>query len=281
MRFLRYGDKGNEKPAMLDKNGQIRDLTGHVGDFSGTTLSLEVIDILRELNPEELPLLEPGGRIGSCLADAPNFFCIGLNYSKHAAETGSTLPEEPLVFNKSTSALTGPYDEIRIPKGSTHTDWEVELGLVIGKPAYRVTERDALDHVAGYFTANDVSERTYQKHRSGQWVKGKSSPTFAPIGPYLVTCDEIPDPQALAVKTTVNGKTMQDSNTNDMIFPVAHIISKLSEYLELRVGDVIITGTPEGVGAGIKPKPQFLRAGDVVEVEVESLGGQKMNVVDA
>jgi len=279
MKLLRYGPKGQEIPCLLDSAGHIRDLSAHIGDFSGETVSLESLQRLRDIDVHQLPQLPHGARIGACLADVPNFICIGLNYAKHAAETGSTLPDEPLVFSKATSALTGPFDVIKIPPTSTHTDWEVELGVVIGKTCYGVSETDALDYVAGYFTANDVSERTFQKHRSGQWIKGKSSPTFAPIGPYLVTADQIPDPQNLAVKTTVNGKVMQDSNTDDMIFSVKTIISKLSEYMELRVGDVIITGTPEGVGAGIKPKPQFLRAGDKIEVEVEGLGAQKMDVV--
>lgn len=279
MKLLRYGPKGQEIPCLLDDAGHIRDLSAHVDDIGGETVSLETLDTIRALDVHQLPQLPRGARIGSCLSDAPNFYCIGLNYAKHAAETGSTLPEEPLVFNKATSAITGPFDVIKIPDGSTHTDWEVELGLVIGKPCYRVSEKDALDYVAGYFTTNDVSERTYQKHRSGQWVKGKSSPTFAPIGPYLVTADEIADPQNLDVKTIINDKVMQNSNTNDMIFGVRTIISKLSQYMELRVGDVIITGTPEGVGAGIKPKPRFLRAGDTVEIEVQGLGAQKMDVV--
>jgi 2-keto-4-pentenoate hydratase/2-oxohepta-3-ene-1,7-dioic acid hydratase in catechol pathway len=279
MKLLRYGPMGQEIPCLLDEAGHIRDLSAHVDDFAGDTVSLETLDRLRALDIHQLPQLPHGARIGACLADVPNFICIGLNYAKHAAETGSTLPDEPLVFSKATSAITGPFDIIKIPPGSTHTDWEVELGVVIGKTCYSVSEDDALDYVAGYFTANDVSERTFQKHRSGQWIKGKSSPTFAPIGPYFVTADEIRDPQNLAVKTTVNGKVMQNSSTDDMIFSVKTIISKLSEYMELRVGDVIITGTPEGVGAGIKPKPQFLRAGDKIEIEVEGLGAQKMDVV--
>jgi len=279
MKLLRYGPKGQEIPCLLDDAGHIRDLSAHIDDLSGDSVSLDSLDKIRALDVHQLPQLPHGARIGSCLADAPNFYCIGLNYAKHAAETGSTLPDEPLVFNKATSAITGPFDVIKIPQGSTHTDWEVELGLVIGKAAYEVSQADALDHVAGYFTANDVSERTFQKHRSGQWVKGKSAPTFAPIGPYLVTADEVADPQNLDVKTTVNGKVMQDSNTDDMIFDVRTIISKLSSYFELRVGDVIITGTPEGVGAGIKPKPVFLRSGDKVEIEIEGLGAQKMDVI--
>jgi 2-keto-4-pentenoate hydratase/2-oxohepta-3-ene-1,7-dioic acid hydratase in catechol pathway len=279
MKLLRYGPKGQEIPCLLDDAGHIRDLSAHVDDFAGDTVSLESLDKLRALDVHQLPQLPHGARIGACLADVPNFICIGLNYAKHAAESGLDLPTEPIVFSKATSAITGPFDVIKIPPGSGHTDWEVELGVVIGKPCYGVSVDDALDYVAGYFTANDLSERTFQLHRSGQWIKGKSCPTFAPIGPYFVTADEISDPQNLAVKTIVNGKVMQNSNTNDMIFCVAEIISKLSEYMELRVGDVIITGTPEGVGAGIKPKPQFLRSGDVIQVEVEGLGAQKMDVV--
>jgi 2-keto-4-pentenoate hydratase/2-oxohepta-3-ene-1,7-dioic acid hydratase in catechol pathway len=279
MKLLRYGSKGLETPCLLDSDGLIRDLSAHISDFSGETVSLESLEKIKALDVHQLPIMPHGARIGACLADTPNFYCIGLNYARHAAETGNTPPDEPLVFNKATSAITGPYDVIKIAEGSRHTDWEVELGLVIGRPCYRVSEADALDYVSGYFTSNDVSERTYQMHRAGQWVKGKSLPTFAPIGPYLVTADEIDDPQNLSVKTTVNGKVMQNSNTDDMIYSVRTIISKLSEYMELRVGDVIITGTPEGVGAGIKPKPQFLRAGDKIEVEVEGLGAQKMEVV--
>lgn len=279
MKLLRYGPKGQEIPCLLDEEGHIRDLSKHVMDFAGDAVSFEAIEAIRALDIKNLPQLPSGGRIGSCLADAPNFFCIGLNYAKHAAETGSILPDEPLVFNKATSAISGPFDIIKIPEGSIHTDWEVELGIVIGKPCYQASESNALSFVAGYFTANDVSERTFQKHRSGQWVKGKSSPTFGPIGPYLVTHDEIKDPQNLEIKTTVNGKLMQSSNTNDMIFKLPKIISNLSKYMTLRTGDIIITGTPEGVGAGIKPTPQFLRSGDTIEVEVKGLGQQKMKVI--
>lgn len=279
MKLLRYGPKGREIPCLLDDDGHIRDLSAHISDIGGDTVSLETLEMIRALNTHHLPQLPHGARIGACLADAPNIYAIGLNYTKHAAETGNTPPTEPLVFNKATSAITGPFDVIQIAEGSRHTDWEVELGLVIGRPCYRVTEADALDYVSGYLTANDVSERTYQSHRAGQWVKGKSLPTFAPLGPYLVTADAVADPQNLALKTTVNGKIMQNSNTNDMIYGVRTIISNLSQYMELRVGDVILTGTPEGVGAGIKPKPQFLRAGDKIEIEVEGLGAQKMDVV--
>ena len=279
MKLLRYGSIGKEKTCVLDLQGNIRDLSAHIKELSGDSISLQNLDKVKALDFEKLPICPEGDRIGSCLADAPNFFCIGLNYAKHAAETGSKLPEEPLVFNKSTSAINGPYDDIKIPKGSVHTDWEVELGLVIGKPCYQVSEDEALNYVSAYFTANDVSERTYQKHRSGQWVKGKSSPTFAPIGPYLVTADEVDDPQNLSLKTTINGKVMQSSNTDDMIFNLKKIISTLSEYMVLRTGDIIVTGTPEGVGAGIKPNPRFLRIGDTIEVEVESLGAQSMKAV--
>ena len=279
MKLLRYGPLGQEKTCILDIEGKIRDLSAYIKDLSGDSVSLENLNKIKALNLEKLPICPDGDRIGSCLADAPNFFCIGLNYAKHAAETGSKLPDEPLVFNKATSAIIGPFDNLKIPKGSVHTDWEVELGLVIGKPCYQVSQDDALSYVSGYFTANDVSERTYQKHRSGQWVKGKSSPTFAPIGPYLVTADEVDDPQNLSLKTTINGKVMQSSNTDDMIFNLKKIISTLSEYMVLRTGDIIVTGTPEGVGAGIKPNPRFLRTGDTIEVEVESLGAQSMKAI--
>ncbi len=278
MKLLRYGPIGQEKTACLDTDGNIRDLSAHTGDFVGNAVSLENIAKLKFIDPTTLPLVTGDPRIGCALADVPNFYCIGLNYAKHAAETGSTLPPEPLIFNKATSALSGPFDIIQIPRNSVHVDWEVELGVIIGKEASYVTEADALDYVAAYCTINDVSEREFQKNRGGQWVKGKSAPTFGPVGPYLVTMDEVSDPQNLHVTCAVNGKVQQNSNTSDMIFTVAQIISAMSQYFTLRVGDIIATGTPEGVGAGIKPTPYFLQAGDIVETEVQGLGKQRLTV---
>ncbi len=278
MKLLRYGPKGQEKPGCLDTDGNIRDLSVHVDDFIGTTVSIETLAKLKSIDTNTLPLVTGDPRIGCALADVPNFFCIGLNYAKHAAETGSTLPPEPLIFNKATSALSGPFDFIQIPQGSSHVDWEVELGVVIGKEASYVSETDALDYISAYCTINDVSEREFQKNRGGQWVKGKSAPTFGPVGPYLVTTDEIADPQDLNLSCSVNGAVQQNSNTSDMIFTVAQIVSAMSQYFTLRVGDIIATGTPEGVGAGQKPNPQFLQSGDIVEAQVQGLGTQHLTV---
>ncbi|MBE9476051.1 MAG: fumarylacetoacetate hydrolase family protein [Proteobacteria bacterium] len=278
MKLLRFGPEGNEKPGCIDADGNLRDLSRYTGDFSGGTVSLANITKLKSIDTSTLPLVAGKPRIGCALADVPNFFCIGLNYAKHAAETGSTLPPEPLIFNKATSALSAPFDIIQIPQGSSHVDWEVELGVVIGKEASYVSEADALDYIAAYCTINDVSEREFQKNRGGQWVKGKSAPTFGPVGPYLVTADEIADPQNLDLSCSVNGGIQQSSNTSDMIFTVAQIISSLSQYFTLRVGDIIATGTPEGVGAGKKPAPQFLQAGDIVEAKVQGLGQQRLTV---
>jgi len=278
MKLLRYGPKGQEKPGCLDANGDIRNLSAHVDNFIGTTVSIETMAKLKSINTNTLPLVDGRPRIGCALADVPNFFCIGLNYAKHAAETGSTLPPEPLIFNKATSALSGPFDFIQIPQGSTHVDWEAELGVVIGKEASYVSESDALDYIAAYCTINDVSEREFQKNRGGQWIKGKSAPTFGPVGPYLVTADEITDPQNLNLSCSVNGAVQQNSNTSDMIFTVAQIISAMSQYFTLRVGDIIATGTPEGVGAGQKPVPRFLQDGDIVETTVQGLGTQRLTV---
>lgn len=277
MKFLRYGPKGHEIPAMLDSSGGIRDLSAHVDDLAGDTVSTESLTRLSQIDPAILPLLPDGARIGACVADTPNFICIGLNYAKHAAEANLPLPSEPVIFSKATSALSGPFDAVVLPQGSAGLDWEVELGFVIGRPCSNVSEQDALDYVSGYFTSNDVSEREFQMNRGGQWVKGKSAPTFGPVGPYLVTPDEVGDPQNLAVSTKVNGKVVQDSNTSDMIFSVRNIVATLSRYMDLRVGDLVITGTPEGVGMGMKP-PSYLKPGDTVEVEVEGLGAQHATV---
>ncbi|MCK4862177.1 MAG: fumarylacetoacetate hydrolase family protein [Rhodobacteraceae bacterium] len=280
MRFLRYGPKGQEKPGCLDADGNIRDLSMAISDFTGDTVSLAEMDRLKALNPEALPLVEGTPRLGSCLADVPNFYCIGLNYAKHAVESGMDIPKEPILFSKASSALSGPFDPVLIPRNSTKTDWEVELGVVIGKTASYVSEKNALSYVAGYCTINDVSERAFQIERGGQWIKGKSAPTFGPVGPYLVTADEISDPQGLSLSLRLNGDVMQNSSTSDMVFSVAEIISHMSQFMELRPGDIIATGTPEGVGAGLKPQ-RFLKAGDVMELEVEGLGTQRQTVDNA
>ena len=274
MKLLRYGNKGTEKPGILDANGAVRDLSAHVSDFAGETVSLDALDAVRKIDVNSLPVVENPGRIGSCLATVPNFFCVGLNYAKHAEETGAEPPKEPIIFSKASSALSGPFDPVIIPKGSEKSDWEVELGVVIGKTCSYVSEADALDYVSGYCTINDMSERSFQIERGGQWIKGKSAPTFGPVGPYLVTADEVADPQNLNVSLKLNGETVQDSNTNDMIFTVAQIISHMSQFMELQAGDIIATGTPSGVGMGMKPQ-RFLKPGDTMEITVEGLGTQK------
>jgi 2,4-diketo-3-deoxy-L-fuconate hydrolase len=273
MKLLRYGEKGSEKPGILDADGNVRDLSAHVTDFAGQTVSQHALDALRGIDAASLPLVENPGRIGSCLASVPNFFCVGLNYAKHAEETGATPPKEPILFSKATSALSGPFDPVIIPKGSVKADWEVELGVIIGKTCSYVSVEDALDYVSGYCTINDVSEREFQIERGGQWIKGKSAPTFGPVGPYLVTADEVADPQNLRVTLKLNGETVQDSNTNDMIFTVAEVISHMSQFMQLEPGDIIATGTPSGVGMGMKPQ-RFLKPGDTMEIEVEGLGTQ-------
>ena len=280
MKLLRYGPPGRERPAMLDADGQVRDLSAHVADLAGATVSLEALDRLRGINPADLPLVAEPGRIGSCLASVPNFFCIGLNYARHAAETGAKAPPEPVIFSKATSALSGPFDDVVIPRGSVKSDWEVELGVVIGRETLYVSEAEALSHVAGYCTINDLSEREFQAERAGQWIKGKSAPTFGPVGPWLVTADEVPDPQNLRLWLSLNGTVVQDSTTADMIFTVAQIIASMSRYMKLMPGDVISTGTPAGVGLGMKP-PRFLKPGEVMELEVEGLGRQRQTTVAA
>ena len=280
MKLLRYGPPGRERPAMLDADGQVRDLSAHVADLAGATVSLEALDRLRGIDPADLPLVAEPGRIGSCLASVPNFFCIGLNYARHAAETGAKAPPEPVIFSKATSALSGPFDDVVIPRGSVKSDWEVELGVVIGRETLYVSEDEALSHVAGYCTINDLSEREFQAERAGQWIKGKSAPTFGPVGPWLVTADEVPDPQNLRLWLSVNGTVVQDSTTADMIFTVAQIIASMSRYMKLMPGDVISTGTPAGVGLGMKP-PRFLKPGEVMELEVEGLGRQRQTTVAA
>ena len=278
MKLLRFGPEGQEKTGILDADGQVRDLSAHVPDLAGPAVALDALDRIRAIDIGSLPIVTDPGRMGSCLAWVPNFFCIGLNYALHARESGMDAPKEPIIFSKAPSALSGPNDDVIIPRTSEKGDWEVELGVVIGKTASYVSVSDALDHVAGYCTINDVSERGFQTERGGQWIKGKSAPSFGPTGPYLVTADEVPDPQALRVTLTLNGDTVQDSNTSDMIFSVAEIVSYMSQFMELRPGDIIATGTPSGVGMGMSPQ-RFLRPGDVMEVEVEGLGRQRQTAV--
>jgi 2,4-didehydro-3-deoxy-L-rhamnonate hydrolase len=278
MKLLRFGPLGSEKPGILDADGRIRDLSGEISDLGGATVSFEALEAIRAVDIASLPVVDEPGRIGACLASVPNFYCIGLNYAKHAAESGLAVPAHPVVFNKATSSLSGPFDDVIIPRGSTKSDWEVELGVIIGKDALYVSEEDALGYVAGYCTINDLSERTFQIERSGQWVKGKSAPTFGPVGPYLVTADEVPDPQALRVSLTLNGEVVQDESTSDMIFTVAEIVSHLSQFMKLVPGDIISTGTPSGVGLGMKPQ-KFLKPGDEMEIEVEGLGRQHQKTV--
>jgi 2-keto-4-pentenoate hydratase/2-oxohepta-3-ene-1,7-dioic acid hydratase in catechol pathway len=274
MKFLRYGEPGAEKPGLLDAEGKIRDLSAHVTDLSGAALAPDALAKLGAIEAGSLPLVEGSPRLGPCVAGTGKFICIGLNYSDHAAETGATVPPEPIIFMKASSAIVGPNDDVLIPRGSEKTDWEVELAVVIGKTAKYVTEAEALDYVAGYCVTNDVSERAFQTERSGQWTKGKSCDTFGPMGPWLVTKDEVPDPQNLGMWLTVNGKKMQDGSSKTMVYGVAFLVSYLSQFMSLHPGDVISTGTPPGVGMGLKP-PRYLKDGDVVELGIEGLGTQK------
>ncbi len=277
MKLMRVGQPGQEKPAILDSNRKIRDLSAHVADIGGATISPEGLERIAGLDLANLPELQPD-RIGPCVAGTGKFICIGLNYSDHAAETGAAVPPEPIIFMKATSAIVGPNDDVVIPRGSEKTDWEVELAVVIGKTAKYVSEADALDYVAGYCLTNDVSERAFQTERAGQWTKGKSCDTFGPIGPWLVTKDEVSDPQSLGMWLTVNGETMQSGSTRTMVYGVRHLVSYLSQFMSLHPGDVISTGTPPGVGLGMKP-PRFLKPGDVVELGIEGLGAQKQTFV--
>ena len=277
MKLMRVGELGQEKPAILDGNGKIRDLSGHVADIGGAAISPEGLRKIAALNLESLPELQ-AGRIGACVSGTGKFICIGLNYSDHAAETGATVPPEPIIFMKATSAIVGPNDNVVIPRGSEKTDWEVELGVIIGKIAKYVSEADAMDYVAGYCLTNDVSERAFQSERSGQWTKGKSCDTFGPIGPWLVTADEVADPQNLGMWLTVNGEKVQNGSTKTMVYGVRYLVSYLSQFMSLHPGDVISTGTPPGVGLGMKPQ-RFLKAGDVVELGIDGLGTQKQTFV--
>ncbi|WP_067341708.1 fumarylacetoacetate hydrolase family protein [Stappia indica] len=274
MKLVRHGPAGTERPGLVDAQGRIRDLSAHVDDIAGKTLSDEGLARIAALDPASLPLVEEGTRIGPCVGQVGKFVCIGLNYSDHAAESGLDVPPEPIVFMKATSAICGPDDGIELPRGSVATDWEVELAVVIGRHAKYVSEADALSHVAGYCVANDVSERDFQTKRAGQWTKGKSADTFGPLGPWLVTRDEVSDPQALDLWLDLNGKRMQTGSTATMIFGVAKVISYLSQMMSLHPGDVISTGTPPGVGMGIKPAPVYLKPGDRLALGIEGLGTQ-------
>ena len=278
MKLLRYGSAGTEKPGLLDSTGAIRDLSGVVPDIAGGALLPESLDKLRTLDVEALPRVNGTPRLGPCVGQVGKFICIGLNYADHAAESNMPLPKEPIVFMKATSAIVGPNDNLEIPRGSTKTDWEVELGVVIGKPAKYVAQADAMSHVAGYCVIHDVSEREFQLEGTGQWVKGKSADTFGPIGPWLVTADEVNDPCNLNLWLEVDGHRYQDGSTNTLIFGVAYLVSYLSKFMSLQPGDIISTGTPPGVGHGKKP-PVYLRAGQVVRLGVEGLGEQRQNVV--
>ena len=278
MKLLRYGPPGGEKPGLLADDGSIRDLSAHVPDIAGPVLRNEGLAKLRGIDPRTLPQVPPGTRIGPCVGGVGKFICIGLNYADHAAEAGMQAPSEPIVFLKATSAISGPYDPVQIPRGSQKTDWEVELGVVIGEPGKYIEERDALEHVAGYCVVNDVSERDFQLNRGGQWVKGKSADTFGPIGPWLVTRDEVPDPQNLDLWLEVDGERVQHGNTAKMFFGVARIVSYVSQFMSLQPGDVIATGTPAGVGMGHKP-PRFLKPGMRMRLGVQGLGEQAQEVV--
>jgi 2-keto-4-pentenoate hydratase/2-oxohepta-3-ene-1,7-dioic acid hydratase in catechol pathway len=274
MKLLRHGPRGAERPGLLHVDGTIRDLTGLVPDIAGAVLSDTGIAMLRTIDPSRLPVVDAGTRLGACVGGTGKFICIGLNYADHAAESGMAVPPEPVIFQKATSAICGPTDPIIIPRTSEKTDWEVELAVIIGTRAKYVSEADALAYVAGYAVSNDVSERAFQTERAGQWTKGKSCDNFGQTGPWLVTRDEVADPQNLSMWLKVNGEVMQNGSTRTMVYGVAHVVSYLSQFMTLHPGDIISTGTPPGVGMGMKP-PRFLKAGDVVELGIEGLGTQR------
>ena len=278
MKLLRCGSLNKEKPAVLDKNGKIRDISSHIKDLNPKNISFTNLEKLKNINLESLPEIPSSERIGSCIANPGKFVAIGLNYSDHAAETGAKIPTEPIVFMKATSCIVGPNDDVVIPKNSKKTDWEVEIAFVVGKETKYIKEEDAQDHIFGYCLVNDVSEREFQIEKLGQWVKGKSADTFGPIGPYLVTKDEIPDVQNLNLSLDVNDKRMQTGNTNNMIFNINYILSYLSNFMSLQAGDIVTTGTPPGVGMGMKPQV-FLKSGDVMKLTIDHLGEQKQTVV--
>lgn len=278
MKLVRFGAPGGEKPGLIDADGTIRDLSEIVDDIAGLVLDDTTLDMIRDIDPSTLPAVDADTRLGPCVGDIGKFLCIGLNYSDHAAETGAAIPEHPILFFKANSAIVGANDTVIMPRGSTHTDWEVELGVVIGKTCKYVKKEDALDVVAGYCVVNDVSERHFQTQLTGQWTKGKSCDTYGPTGPYLVTRDEIPDPQNLDMWCDVNGERRQTGNTSTMIFTVAEIIEHLSSLFTLEPGDVISTGTPPGVGMGMKPEPVYLKVGDKMDVWIDGLGQQTQMV---
>ncbi|WP_434603618.1 ureidoglycolate lyase [Pseudomonas sp. R1-7] len=281
MKLLRYGEKGSEKPGLLDDDHQIRDLSGHVPDIAANVIGPEGLAKLAAIDPRSLPVVAGQPRIGPCVGQVGKFICIGLNYADHAAESTMEVPKEPIIFNKWTSAICGPNDDIQIPRGSLKTDWEVELGVVIGKGGRYIDEANALEHVAGYCVINDVSEREWQLERGGTWDKGKGFDTFGPLGPWLVTKDEIPDPHALDLWLEVDGHRYQDGNTRTLIFSVPQLIAYLSRCMSLQPGDVISTGTPPGVGLGIKPNPVFLRPGQTMRLGIAGLGEQRQVTVQA
>lgn len=274
MKLVRYGAIGAEKPGLIDAEGKIRDLSDVVGDIAGATLSDAGLDLIRSVDPATLPEVDGDVRLGPCVGGVGKIVAIGLNYSDHAAESGMAVPPEPIMFMKATSCISGPNDPVIIPRGSEKTDWEVELAIVIGSRAKYVSEGDAMNHVAGFCVMNDVSERAFQIERQGQWVKGKSADTFGPLGPWLVTRDEIDDPQALAMDLSVNGQIRQKGTTATMVYGVAHLVSYVSQFMTLHPGDLIPTGTPPGVGMGMKP-PSYLKPGDVIELGIEGLGRQR------
>lgn len=278
MKLLRVGPNGQERPAIRLEDGSIRDLSGIVDDIAGDALSDAGLQKIRAADLNALPTIEGSPRIGPCVGRVGKFICVGLNYADHAAESGMAVPAEPVLFMKATSAIVGPNDDVVIPKGSIKPDWEVELGVVIGTEARYVSEADALNHVAGYCVVNDISERHFQAERGGQWVKGKSADTFGPIGPWLVTRDEVADPQALSMWLEVDGHRYQDGSTKTMVFGVAHLVHYISQFMSLQPGDVITTGTPPGVGMGIKPEPVWLKPGNVMRLGIEGLGEQRQNV---
>ncbi|MFV2091465.1 MAG: fumarylacetoacetate hydrolase family protein [Hyphomicrobiales bacterium] len=278
MKLVRYGEAGAEQPGMIDDDGNIRALAGHVGDIDAASIGADVLDRIARLDPASLPLVEGAPRIGPCVGNIGKIIAIGLNYSDHAAETGLALPSEPVIFSKAITSICGPDDDLVLPRDSDKTDWEVELGIVIGREAKYIDQDQALDHVAGYCLVNDVSERAWQIERGGQWVKGKSHDGFCSVGPWLVTRDEVPDPQNLGMRTRINGALMQDGTTANQIFGVAHVVAYLTQFMRLMPGDLIPTGTPAGVGMGLKP-PRYLQNGDRVEISIDALGAQSRNVL--
>ncbi|MCC5869245.1 MAG: fumarylacetoacetate hydrolase family protein [Gammaproteobacteria bacterium] len=280
MKLVRFGSSGSETPGLIDAGGTLRDLRSEIDDITPHALAPEVLARLRALDPARLPAVDPHPRIGACVDGVSKIVCIGLNYSDHAAESGMQVPEEPVIFMKATSAICGPDDDVRLPRGSSKTDWEVELGVVIGRDASYVDEASAMSYVAGYCIVNDLSEREFQLERSGTWDKGKGCDTFGPIGPWLVTADEVPDPHVLGMRLWVNGHQYQDGSTRTMIFKVPKLVSYVSQFMTLKAGDIISTGTPPGVGMGQHP-PVYLKAGDIMEIEIDGLGRQRQRVVPA